>query len=181
MSLRDLYKKIDDFDHKNASTFRPSLACKKGCSKCCYVDLSVFQIEADHIRDFFYSLDYLDQTELINSWAQHTEGCVFLVKDSCTIYQARPLICRTQGFPLTFQVEARQYVDICPLNEEVLKNVSSDGVMNLDLVNLILSQLESVDGLSQERPRVSLSDLRNELIHSSTDSRGPRIDRKDSD
>ena len=40
--------------------------------------------------------------------------CVFLCKDVCTIYPARPIICRTHGLPLIYPEQ--EAMEVCQLN-----------------------------------------------------------------
>jgi Fe-S-cluster containining protein len=167
MTINDLYLKVSEFE-KNISNETLSLSnCKNGCSRCCYVDLSVFQIEADNIRSWFHSLSSREKNTLQKKWQEplskmvnfHGEevfSCPFLSNESCTIYEARPLICRTQGLALKFKDQQEEFVDICPLNEEMIENISTTEILNLDLLNLILSQLENIQsqGSGRERPRL---------------------------
>ena len=91
--------------------------CNLDCTDCCIDGLSVFEIEADRIRDRC--------GELLTTGVPHPEGaCAFLDpagSGACRIYAHRPYVCRTQGLPLRWldgddddTVERR---DICPLNE----------------------------------------------------------------
>ena len=44
-------------------------------------------------------------------------ACPMLVEDRCSIYESRPLICRTQGLPLLMEAEdGEAEIDFCPLN-----------------------------------------------------------------
>jgi Fe-S-cluster containining protein len=98
------------------------LQCKRGCSSCCVDELTVFAVEADHIRRH--------HEDLLAAGAPHAEGaCAFLDEEgACRIYAERPYVCRTQGLPLRWiaedeeeqEEEQRRPVelrDICPLNE----------------------------------------------------------------
>jgi len=92
------------------------LRCRKGCSGCCVDGLTVFEVEAEHIRRH--------HGELLRHGAPHPEGgCAFLDDSgACRIYEHRPYVCRTQGLPLRWieEIEGRPAVerrDICPLNE----------------------------------------------------------------
>lgn len=127
------------------------------------VDLSVFQVEADSIREWFSGLPAGKRSQLEELWSKDkpSEACAFLVDDACTIYEARPLICRTQGLPLRFVEGGQGFLDICPLNEEMLNTVSSTEIMNLDLVNVILAGIEKAEG--ENRPRTKLKTLRDEF------------------
>jgi len=91
------------------------LHCRRGCSSCCVDELTVFEVEADRIRDAF--------PELLEAGEPGPAGaCAFLDHDgACRIYEARPYVCRTQGLPLRWfeedeEEEVVEYRDICPLN-----------------------------------------------------------------
>jgi uncharacterized protein len=76
-------------------------------------DLSVFEVEADLIRE--------SHGHLLSHGIPHaSSGCAFLSDDgSCRIYDQRPYVCRTQGLPLRWMLDAQtEQRDICPLNEE---------------------------------------------------------------
>jgi Fe-S-cluster containining protein len=66
-----------------------------------------------------------------------------LVNDRCSIYQSRPLICRTQGLPLLIEAEdGGQEVDFCPLNfteAGAVDDLDEDHLAPLDALNLRLA------------------------------------------
>lgn len=166
MEIKDLYTKVADFESRLSSELMSLSQCRKGCSKCCYTDISVFEVEAANIRNWFNTLTDPQKSELHSKWtAPSNEGaCPFLHEEACTIYEARPLICRTQGLALSFKEDDQLYADICPLNEKMLDELDHKQFLNLDLLNLILSQLEKNDSPSQNRERVKLSALRISFI-----------------
>jgi Fe-S-cluster containining protein len=99
---------------------------------------------------------------LKNLWAVAAgEACAFLVDEKCSIYEARPLICRTQGLAFKYKHDEKDLIDICPLNEEMLDVLTTKEVLNLDLLNTILSQMERAH--PSRGPRQLLRDLREEL------------------
>jgi len=157
-----LYSKIVEFEEKLSRPTREKLQCQKGCSQCCYVDLSVFEIEARAIINWF---EQLTPTQRL-AWLKKTQtplkdgACAFLRDEQCIIYEARPLICRTQGLPLQFLNELNEStLDICPLNDKAIESLESHDVLNLDLLNKVLSQLEG----QELRPRVALKDLLDQM------------------
>lgn len=115
--LTQLYAQVDTQSSALSEHHKDRLQCKQGCAQCCVDDLSVFQIEADHIRK---------TASRILEQAPHQAGmCAFLDDaGSCRIYDQRPYVCRTQGLPLRWLEEDEEdgalveYRDICPLNEE---------------------------------------------------------------
>lgn len=69
--------------------------------------------------------------------------CPMLIDDRCSIYESRPLICRTQGLPLLIEAEDGQpEVDFCPLNftaEDAVDDLDEDHLVPLDDLNLKLA------------------------------------------
>jgi len=169
MSIRDLYLKIDEFQNRQRAELRARSTCKNGCSRCCHTDISVFAVEATPIREWFLGLDSGQKSVLLERWnePQQAAACAFLRNDSCTIYEARPLICRTQGLALRFEEEQagvmESLIDICPLNDSMLEIIQETEVLNLDLLNRILVTLEQQDAQGTTRGRTRLADLQSEL------------------
>jgi Fe-S-cluster containining protein len=102
--------------------FLRNSSCKKGCSECCHLRVDTTAIEADmiqrHVKEHF---DHMDKLKLVSRIRENgkyypeprtfgeeypgdlAEGyfqrhipCPFLSKErACTIYEVRPLLCRT--------------------------------------------------------------------------------------
>lgn len=113
--LRSFYRTVDFLTAKLEHFHAERLNCKKGCSACCVDGLTVFEIEAENIRQ--------NHAELLKNDEPHKRGmCVFLnAEGACRIYEDRPYVCRTQGLPLRWFDEIEDQLvelrDICPLNE----------------------------------------------------------------
>jgi hypothetical protein len=115
-ALTRLYADVDAEARRLFERHHGRLQCRNGCSGCCVDDLTVFALEAEHIRR--------RHSVLLESGDPHPAGqCAFLdERASCRIYADRPYVCRTQGLPLRWiedrpdgaRVELR---DICPLND----------------------------------------------------------------
>lgn len=165
MEIKDLYNKVADFEARISSEAMKHSQCRKGCSKCCYTDISVFEVEAANVRNWFKTLTESQKSELHSKWnTPSNEGaCAFLHEEACTIYEARPLICRTQGLAMSFKEDDQFFADICPLNEDMLNELADSEFVNLDLLNMILSQLEKLDAGEMNRDRVKLTSVRNSL------------------
>lgn len=126
----------------------PRLNCRIGCCRCCVDELTVFEVEAMHIRQSF--------PELVEEGEPHAEGaCAFLgSRGDCRIYEARPYVCRTQGLPLRWieeisEEEIVEMRDICPLNEPGLpvEELSEDLCWSIGPVEERLARLQaSIDG-----------------------------------
>ena len=111
--LKALYGEVEREAKKIADLHAERLKCERGCCDCCVDNLSVFEVEAEHIQQSCG--DVLVQ-------AAYPEGkCAFLDPEgACRIYAFRPYVCRTQGLPLRWfdeDGEAVELRDICPLNE----------------------------------------------------------------
>jgi Fe-S-cluster containining protein len=143
--------------HQKHST---QMECKKGCSKCCQTDISVFEIEGERINEWFYAQDELQQKDLLELWSTpHQAGyCSFLYNDQCTIYEARPLICRTQGLPLFLSKE--NVLDYCPLNFKAGDPPKEDW-LNLERMNTLLSFAASS---AKKDVRIRLKKLKAKLL-----------------
>lgn len=115
-ALADLYRKIDCQADNLHILHADRLQCRRGCSDCCVDDLTVFEVEAENIRNRY--------SDLLAEAAPHPAGaCAFLdPAGACRIYPHRPYVCRTQGLPLRW-IDRRpdgalaELRDICPLNE----------------------------------------------------------------
>ena len=73
----------------------PYVACGKGCSSCCKMNVTISQIEANLIAE----ITGLKSKQLTSSKTHRSDmfigsPCVFLKDDTCTIYDVRPFVCR---------------------------------------------------------------------------------------
>jgi hypothetical protein len=133
------------------------LQCQRGCSSCCVDDLTVFEVEAAHIRQH--------HAELLATGVPHAPGaCAFLDEQgACRIYEERPYVCRTQGLPLRWIEErdggAVELRDICPLNNagEPIEQLPADACWSIGPIEERLADLE-VEGRNVTS-RVRLRDL----------------------
>ncbi|MCT4590189.1 MAG: YkgJ family cysteine cluster protein [Carboxylicivirga sp.] len=118
-ALRD---EIDQSTIKLWDEHENNMACKKGCDKCC-LNFDVFPIEFDYIKKQVEK-EYPDVLKQ-DKPEEAGEKCFFLKDHQCTIYKARPIICRTHGFPLLYMNEAGDQWELshCELN---FTNVDED-------------------------------------------------------
>jgi Fe-S-cluster containining protein len=86
------------------------IKCKQGCAWCCYMQVGVSAPEVFAIADYvknvkpisilddikmrLISLDYKTNSLSANSRLTVQLPCAFLVENSCSIYEVRPLACR---------------------------------------------------------------------------------------
>ena len=115
-ALEEIYQEVEDEAGRLAAVHAARLQCRRGCSRCCVDELTVFEVEAENIRRH--------HEPLLRDGAPHAQGaCAFLDEaGACRIYPNRPYVCRTQGLPLRWIDETTEGTlielrDICPLNE----------------------------------------------------------------
>lgn len=181
--FKDLQKKAEKSFDEFFEKYQDQMTCAKGCSRCCIDGLSVFAWEAALISDWYFDLNEDQKNQwkelqekpqtnsrpFIDSDGEENQPCVFLREDSCSIYEVRPSLCRTQGMALRFQDQNGDiYRDWCPLNfsdREEGPNESDD--LNLNALNQmlataqILHEKESPESLGPQR--VELKSLWNYL------------------
>jgi hypothetical protein len=155
-----LQENASGFFDKISQKHATQMECKKGCSKCCKTDISVFEIEADRILEWFSALSESEQSRLKSLWAtpHQAEHCAFLYDDQCTVYEARPLICRTQGLPLFLSTD--NALDYCPLNFKAGDPPKEDW-LNLERMNTLLSFAASN---TKKDARVRLKKLKAKML-----------------
>lgn len=102
----------DEMDLHCAELYKlhaPHLNCKAGCDSCC-MDFSIFPVE-------FFAIKKQAGDNLKNGIKPASDGeCPFLVNHRCVIYDARPIICRTQGLPLLYMGDEQWELSACELN-----------------------------------------------------------------
>jgi len=154
---QDLLDKVDAKSKEFHQRYAEQLQCRKGCSSCCLPGLSVFSVERLAIKEWLGARP--EVVEAIQNQTHAASACRFLDKEgACQIYPVRPIICRTQGLPLSFKVDEKSRRDVCPLNfeETDLFTLPTDGVLNLDLLNTLLVLVDQVEGGDEAGQRFTL-------------------------
>jgi Fe-S-cluster containining protein len=76
------------------------VACKRGCSHCCHIAALITQDEADVIGKRIgrkaRRIEPPGRTSAKGFDSGYHNPCTFLVDGECSIYENRPLVCRTQ-------------------------------------------------------------------------------------
>jgi len=154
---------------------RASFACRRGCDQCCHVQLEVLPVEAASITRYLSSMDPEARAEIrrrSDGGGDEVERCAMLGDDgACAIYEARPIVCRTQGHALSYPdgvipvdaIRARVAGEVtwCPLNYVESAPEPAD-VLSASLLEELLfvvnRRFASRGGPDPEK-RVVLSDL----------------------
>ena len=153
-------QKADDVHLRQAK----NLACQKGCAQCCTHSLSVLSVEAYAISESL-SAHFAPPK-------RRADKCVFLDEnDACTIYQSRPLLCRTHGLPIRSKQGAapssslrilQEGVSVCALNFEK-EAPSANDIIDDDtvqaLVLMVDQRFRASVGLPEGIERIALDDI----------------------
>jgi Fe-S-cluster containining protein len=97
-----LKTKVDDFCADATRASGAGLRCAPGCDGCCVSGLTLSPVEA---RVLELALRALPETTRagLRDRLRDAEGCALLdAEGRCSVYAARPLVCRTQGLALAY-------------------------------------------------------------------------------
>ncbi len=155
--LKAMYAEVDAQAGKLEIIHAERLKCGRGCSSCCIDGITVFEIEAEHIRT--------NHADFLKNQSPNTKaGCAFLgAEGACRIYENRPYVCRTQGLPLRWLEEIDneivEYRDICPLNEEgePIENLAQEKCWTIGEFESKLAGIQVQ--LDENMTRIALRDL----------------------
>ena len=198
-------EKVDAHIQRVEKKYPEEIACKKGCDSCCRF-LTLFPVEAFSISAAFLKLDkprqdfvrsvLVPSIPIKNGPVSANEissglnpsspvpselekkGCPLLINRECILYEARPIICRTHGFPIYIEKDGESLVDFCPKNFKNNTSFSRDTLLHLEQLNTLLTAintqfLKSIELDSQFPDRIPISQALFMLcgIESSCDSR----------
>jgi len=124
------------------------MRCSEKCSRCCEADFSVFSGEAQLIWEAFDRLSIDERqkkSQILSQNLPKTKGkCAFLIEGHCSVYEERPVICRTQGAPLCLNDEVKKTKSLtaCSLNFDDPAGLPSTPESWVDLNRL--TELQSI-------------------------------------
>ena len=135
-------------------TFAQRMQCRRGCSMCCSQMFSISFVEAAYISNAVRAKPeaererlraaarqyVIDAKTLIGDTDEPEDGeaitprpglrlaCPALVGDACSIYEARPIICRKWGIPI-FNPAQPSNLQACELNFKPGEEVDIEGLI----------------------------------------------------
>ncbi|HFE43911.1 MAG TPA: YkgJ family cysteine cluster protein [Nannocystis exedens] len=120
-ALVQLRDRVDDHFEAAFRRTPTAFACAEGCESCCHQRFSIFEIEAELLRSALAEIQASDPVlrQRIRDQAsskEHRDRCALLVDGRCSIYEARPMICRSHGLPIAVEGADGPKLDCCPLN-----------------------------------------------------------------
>jgi hypothetical protein len=150
-----LVKKVDQIQLRVLKRYPGEIACRPGCSDCCRVPLTIFPIEAHHLRTGFKRLPRSTQKAIAAKIEEtlhlrKNKQCALLDEDRCLLYTYRPLLCKTHGLPILLPgkgKQSRSSLAYCHLNFQSLSDPSTIPrglILNLDLMNRLLVAINAL-------------------------------------
>ncbi len=144
--ILDRYSKLtawcDAFWQRVVARFPDQFACATGCGICCTLS-SVNQIEAAVIAGHCAAHPEALRSPLPDP--ANDEWCPFLTDDTCRIYAARPLICRTHGLLLRSSDFTDRIAASCPFNFATVEfeDVGEEFALDAEKISLNLARLNA--------------------------------------
>ncbi len=130
----NLLQSLDAICRSLADYYGAEIRCREACASCCIPGISLFPVEAWYIK---HSLGPLQAS------GRSSGSCIFLDRGLCSVYRARPVLCRTQGFPLLYRDETgaggAAEISACETNFTGVKEFPINHVIDMGKVNLSLA------------------------------------------
>lgn len=121
------------------------ITCSRGCSSCCTA-ITLFPVEAAALCAALEALPGEKRDAIRRHVAEHADGerCPLLEDHSCLLYEARPIICRTHGFPILYTEDGQRTADCCPLNLVEGSSISGTETIDIDRLNTLLVAINAL-------------------------------------
>jgi Fe-S-cluster containining protein len=132
-----LLKRVDGHIRHIEKKYAADIVCKKGCDTCCKF-LTLFPVEAFAISAAFIKLPKKTQAAVLEILKTKDDVCPLLIDRSCVLYPARPIICRTHGYPIYMERDGKSFVDFCPENFKGMTSFPKDALISIEPLNTLL-------------------------------------------
>ncbi|HEX2768520.1 MAG TPA: YkgJ family cysteine cluster protein [Geobacteraceae bacterium] len=164
-NYRNLVARVDALCLRILMAYGETVFCREGCDGCCR-HISLFAVEAVALAGALSALPARQSTRIRNMAhaASGAAACPLLENGRCLLYEARPIICRTHGFPLFADRGGEREIDFCPKNFTGITSFPADAVLDLDLLNTTLAAINAVfiascgDFIPPEQERISIAE-----------------------
>jgi Fe-S-cluster containining protein len=144
-NYRNLLARIDALCRGIREALDDQIVCAEGCSSCCTA-ITLFPVEAAGLAEALKELPEQTAEEIRRHVAEHAGGerCPLLRRHRCLLYGARPVICRTHGFPILYTEGEERRLDCCPLNMTEQESLSGSAIIDLDRLNTLLVAINAL-------------------------------------
>lgn len=161
-NYEQLLTRVDTHIKQVQTKYSNEIVCKKGCDDCCRF-LNLFPVEAFALSAAFCQMNKSDRDRIMKGLEKGTQGCPLLTKGQCLLYEARPIICRTHGYPLFFEKDGESLVDFCPKNFKGIACFPKESLFDLEQLNTLLAAINKqfIESIETDVPlsdRISMSD-----------------------
>jgi Fe-S-cluster containining protein len=155
--------------------FAERMQCRRGCSMCCSQMFSISRIEAEYISRAMKAMPEWERDRLQTAARQYVAdarellgkdedpdgdeaitprpglrlACPALAGDACSIYEARPIICRKWGIPI-FNPAKPAELQACELNFKPGEEVDIEGLIEPQVA--LLEEWVELKGLAKRSP-----------------------------
>ena len=146
MNYTDFLKDLDKRLEKYFELHKEHIQCRAGCSSCCEAgDYPLSAIELEYLMQGYVRLTNDDKIIVQNNIKNIVKGgkCPFLINKKCSVYQYRPIVCRTHGLAYICHDKVVK-VPFCAKEGKNYTNVYNDGEIainpikeNLDTQSLL--------------------------------------------
>ena len=133
-----LVQRVDSHIAAIKNAFPDQIACKKGCDICCKV-LTLFPVEALSLAYSFARLPEDLKIKTAHQIEKEKHACPLLIHRECVLYPARPIICRTHGYPIYLEKDGNRLVDFCPENFKGISSFPKETMIDIEQLNTLLS------------------------------------------
>ena len=162
----ELCRVVEENSNELSQKFTTQITCKAGCHSCCIPEISISKIEKEIIKNFVQqNLNVFNKLQNIERNNPHKlTRCQMLDRQgNCSIYEVRPIICRTHGYPILYSDRDQWFADVCSLNftDHLLENLNESDFIIVDIINqhLAISNLE--EGFDDSRYELRLNTIMN--------------------
>ena len=154
----NLQEKVDAEFERLSTKHQSEINCSSGCHDCCAPELSVTRVEADQIKRFLLNDPALvvSLKQLATQDPHRGTRCTLLNEEGlCSIYEARPVVCRSHGAPVLVQIdEKREGIDACPKNFQSGMNMLEVGDwINIETLNTMTALIDWRYALDEGREK----------------------------
>lgn len=130
-------KKIDRHIAALEKRYPHEIACKKGCDACCK-NLTLFPVEAFCLSLAFSKLKKTARNRVVEKINAADGTCPLLIDSACALYENRPVICRTHGYPIYMEQDGHRQIDFCPDNFKNITSFGKQDLLNIEQLNATL-------------------------------------------
>ncbi len=117
---RNITARADAFFEQVMAGCSQQMRCGAGCDACCQQDLELLPVEALALLLALEELPAAERSALASAAAEGGAAPCALLDSSgrCSLYSARPLLCRTHGLPVLYSDPdtGEQSLSLCELN-----------------------------------------------------------------